>query len=391
MLNFETSQMCTRCVMDTSAAAIRFDESGRCNFCRDFEAAAHFSAVSELGDAETRESLAALVSEVKKEGARKPYDCIVGVSGGLDSSWTLVKAKELGLRPLAVHMDNGWNSELATNNIYNLVDRLDVDLYTYVVNWSEYRNLMLAFFNADVIDVELLYDNAMLAVCYEQARKYGIRFILSGSNAATEGLAIPEEWNWRDKRDARNIRSIARSSNVKVKSLPTISNLQLMIDRYVRRIEWVPFLDFFDYRKDEALTNLTKEYGYKPYPYKHYENVFTRFYQAHILPVKFGVDKRKVHLSSLIMSDQITRKEALALLKQHPYPQPEDLAADLEYFLKKMEWDEIQLDEYLKRNERPHTDWGTDLTVKYLIPAVRPFTAFFRKAFRVTPAENPQS
>ncbi|MDH6256029.1 N-acetyl sugar amidotransferase [Aurantimicrobium minutum] len=382
MPNHSNTTECSFCVMDTSATGICFDSQGRCNFCLDLELNIQTNLLDSNKIQPTLQDLLNFAEEVKKAGKGKQYDCIVGVSGGLDSSWALIKAKELGLRPLAVHMDNGWNSELAANNIYNLVSKLDVDLFTYVVNWAEYRDLMLAFFKADVIDVELLYDNAMLAVCYQQARKYGIRYILSGSNTATEGLAIPSGWNWRDKRDARNIYSIAKSSGVKIRSLPTISNLRLMIDKYVNHIDWVPFLDYMDYRKEESLETLVSEFDYKPYPYKHYENVFTRFYQAFILPKKFGVDKRRVHFSSLIVSGQLTKKEAQKLLLESTYPSQDEQQADLEYFLKKMEWSQIDLDAYLARPERSHDEWGTDLTMKYVVPAVSPIASVARKLKR---------
>jgi len=176
--------------MDTTAEDIIFDEHGNCNFCEDF--------IKKLKNPikKVNLNLEEFVQKIKEDGKGKNYDCIVGVSGGVDSSYTLVKVKELGLRPLAVHMDNGWNSELAVSNIKNLIEKLDVELYTHVIDWSEYRQLMQSFFDADVIDVELLYDNAMLAVNYKLANRYGVKYILSGSNIATEGMKIPNNWNW---------------------------------------------------------------------------------------------------------------------------------------------------------------------------------------------------
>jgi len=176
--------------MDISAADIFFDAKGICNFCTEFLREKSNIIFEDLKKKE--EKLKYFIKKVKEEGKEKKYDCIVGVSGGVDSSWTLAKVKELGLRPLVVHMDNGWNSELAQNNIANLVQNLQVDLYTHVINWNEYRELMQAFFEADVIDVELLYDNAMLAVNYQQANKYGVKYILSGSNSSTEGMRMPK-------------------------------------------------------------------------------------------------------------------------------------------------------------------------------------------------------
>jgi N-acetyl sugar amidotransferase len=352
-------QVCTRCVMDTTAPDIEFDELGVCNFCRDYEERCnHIVFEDHEAKADKRKSL---IEKIKQDGQGKEYDCIVGVSGGVDSSYVLHLAKQEGLRPLAVHMDNNWNSELAVNNINNLISALGVDLYTHVIDWDEYRELMQAFFDADVIDIELLYDNAMTAVNYRLARKYGIKYIMSGSNMATEGIKMPEGWNWI-KTDAKNIRSIAKTRNVKIKTFPIISTLEYVYNRVVRKIQWVSILDLYDFSKESALKLLEESYGYKRYPYKHYESIFTRFYQGYILPEKFGVDKRKLHLSTLIMSKQITREQALQALKSNPYPEIEKLEEDKEYFLKKMKWSLDSMSSYLNRKEKNHSCFNNEKT-----------------------------
>tara|TARA_R100001143_G_C3360947_1_gene135575 strand:+ start:14247 stop:15353 length:1107 start_codon:yes stop_codon:yes gene_type:complete len=338
--------------MDTTASEITFDNQGVCNFCTDFLEKSSHIIFEDTGEKKKR--LNQFVARVKKTGHGKKYDCVVGVSGGVDSSWTLIKAIELGLRPLAVHMDNGWNSELAQNNIANLVNGLGIDLYTHVIDWNEYRALMQAFFDADVIDVELLYDNAMMAVCYQQARKFGIKSILSGSNQATEGLKIPDEWNWY-KRDVRNIKALGKQfGNVKIETFPTHSTVDFILDELIRGIHWISFLDYLTYNKFDALDLLENKFGYKRYPYKHYESIFTRFYQGYILPEKFNVDKRLVHLSTLILSDQLTRKEALEQLEESPYHSKVALESDIEYFLKKMGWSKKDLEDYIARPEIRH-------------------------------------
>jgi N-acetyl sugar amidotransferase len=353
----ETFQECTRCVIDARAADIVFDSAGCCNYCTAMldELAVYQPADPNLLAAK----LATFVGEVRSAGHGKRYDCIVGVSGGADSAYALYLAKQHGLRPLAVHMDNGWNSELAVNNIENLVRKLGVDLYTHVVEWREYRALQQAFFDSDVIDVELLYDNAMLAVNYGLATKYGVKYILSGSNTTTEGMRMPRNFNW-NKFDRKNILAIAQRKGVKVSSLPTIGVKRFVWHRLVRGTQWVPFLDYIDYNKEHCIEILVKELGYRPYPYKHYESIFTRFYQGYLLPNKFGVDKRRLHLSSLICSGQMRREQAKELLELSPYPNPDDLQADIEYFLKKMGWSERELHEYLARPERPHDDFGSE-------------------------------
>lgn len=350
-------QICKRCVLDTTAKHITFDADGYCNYCCDFLEREKVHVLNNpVNREQARESL---ISSIKRKGRNKRYDCIVGISGGVDSSWALVKAVKLGLRPLAVHMDNGWNSELAQHNIENLVKKLDVDLYTYVIDWEEYRKLMQAFFDVDVIDIELLYDNAMLAVNYNQAAKNKVKYILAGYNQVTEGMGVPNGWNW-NKFDRKNIISIGASQNVKVDSFPAIGASRRFYLQYMRNTVMLPFLDYFEFSKESALKLLTNEFNYKPYPYKHYESVFTRFYQGYILPRKFNVDKRRAHFSNLIVTGQMSRIEAIEKLQGIPYPSEREMEDDRQYFLKKMKWTDKDLDDYLSRPERLHSEFGSE-------------------------------
>lgn len=352
-------QTCAQCVMDSTVPDIIFLDDGTCNYCKAFLC---LLKTIDPADLEVRrKNLFDLVDQIKKDGSGKQYDCIVGVSGGVDSAWVLYQAKQLGLRPLAVHMDNGWNSELAQNNIEKLVKKLDIHLYTHVINWHEYRELMQAFFDADVVDVELLYDNAMYAVNYRLAKQHKIKWILAGTNKSTEGMRMPPGWNWF-KFDAHNIRRIGARNGVKrLTTFPAIGSLDFVWFTFVRKIKWVSFLDFFDYKKDEALSVLEKECEYKRYPYKHYESIFTRFYQGYILPKKFGIDKRKLHLSTLVVGNQMKREEALKLLCEIPYPNVNVLNEDIDYFLKKMQWTHAQLESYLDRQEVSHSVYGSEM------------------------------
>lgn len=350
-------KVCTRCIMDESAPDIVFDEAGVCNYCAEYLVTKQRYVIADPVEREKR--LAALIDQVKRDGRGRRYDCIIGISGGVDSSWALVKAVELGLRPLAVHMDNGWNAELAQNNIANLVRGLGVDLVTHVIEWTEYRGLMEAFFAADVLDVELLYDNAMLAVNFQQAQRFGVKHILAGTNVATEGMRMPPGWNWF-KYDKRNIRGISRRfGGPRVDSFPAIGTLDF-IQYTLRGIRWLSFLDQFDFRKQAALQLLQGNFGYKPYPFKHYESVFTRFYQGFILPTKFGVDKRKLHLSTLVMNGEMGREEALAKLSGPAYESEQLLRQDRRYFLKKMRWEEDKLQAYLRRPEVAHDAYPSE-------------------------------
>lgn len=334
--------------MDSSADEINFDVDGVCNFCTDF------LCRLKRNRQESTLSFDDFVTKVKRAGLGKRYDCIIGVSGGVDSSWVLVKAVEAGLRPLAVHMDNGWNSELAQNNIHNLISSLNVDLYTHVIDWSEYRGLMQAFFDADVVDIELLYDNAMTEINYRLAAQYNVKYILSGQNLATEGIEMPRSWNWF-KYDGKNIKSIASKHNAPIiDTFPLFSVTRYLKYRIINRIQWTSPLDLLHYDKNDTLSQLEAQYGYKRYPYKHYESVFTRFYQGFILPNKFGIDKRKMHLSTLIMTNQLTREEGVSLMKSIPYITEQELETDKLYFLKKMKWSDADLTRYLKRPPRSH-------------------------------------
>lgn len=344
--------------MDAKAAGIVFHADGTCNFCT--EMMTKLAAYQPASAEELSSKLASFVEGVKRAGKGKRYDCIVGVSGGADSAYALYLAKQQGLRPLAVHMDNGWNSELAVNNIENLVRKLGVDLYTHVVEWGEYRALQQAFFDADVIDIELLYDNAMSAVNHGLATRYGIRYILAGTNTTTEGMRMPANYAWY-KFDRRNIVALAARNGVRTRSMPTIGVTGFVWHRFVRGIQWVSFLDYIDYNKEACIDLLVREIGYRPYPYKHYESIFTRFYQGYLLPKKFGIDKRRLHFSSLICSGQMTRAQAVALLEQSPYPDPDQLDADIDYFLKKMGWSQADLDAYLRRPERAHDSYPSEV------------------------------
>jgi len=376
--------------MDTTAGQIEFDEGGICNFCREFEL--ELRQQTDAEGTEPTKNIDRFIDQVKRSGGSK-YDCIVGLSGGADSSWALYQARRRGLRPLAVHMDNGWNTELAQNNIENLVRKLDVDLYTHVIDWEEYRSLQQAFFDSDVIDIELLYDNALAGVNYRQARKAGVKYILSGSNTATEGLRMPEDWSCGNKLNKRNIRGIWKrfGRGGFPKTFPAYGIWDYLIDHAMLGITWIPFLDYFEYNKDDAVEVLQRDVSYRPYEYKHYESVFTRFYQGFLLPEKFGVDKRKNHLSALIMTGQMEREAALHLLASPPYSNPELLREDRDYFLSKMGWSEQELSEYLARPQVPHAAYGTDENLWRMLENLAQKRKRRRNGSRSVETENPST
>lgn len=325
-------QECNRCLMDTSDPWITFDEEGVCNHCRQYD-----SYIAQAGDAEARKAkLDALVDHLKRQGKGKPYDCIMGLSGGVDSSYLAwLAVRKLGLRPLVVHVDAGWNSELAVNNIQNIVQRLGLDLHTLVVDWEEIRDLQRAYFLSGIANLDVPQDHAFFASLVKEARKYGIRDILNGGNMQTESI-LPDAWGY-DASDPTSIKGIHdRFGTVRLKRYPMMTNLgRLIIDPYIRRMRSHRPLEYIDYNKDEAKALLKSELGWRDYGGKHFESVFTKFFQAHYLPTKFGYDKRLAHLSSLIVSGQMTKQEARAEM-QKPLYDPVELEEDRVYWVKKL-------------------------------------------------------
>lgn len=324
-------QVCTRCVMDTSVPDIEFDETGQCNLCRAADARMQREYYA---GAEYKPQLDALIARIKHEGRNKPYDCIIGVSGGVDSSYTAYLVKHVyGLRPLAVHFDNGWNSELAVENIERLLSKLEIDLYTHVMDWEEFRDLQLAFLKASVANSEIPTDHGIVALLYRMAAKHGVRFIINGGNLATESI-MPSSW-MHDAKDLTFIKAIHKRFGTKpLRTFPTISSARLAWYILVRRIRYVTLLNYIDYNKDAAIAFLGEQLGWRKYAGKHFESIYTRFFQGHILPQKFGMDKRRPHHSSLIVSDQMTRDEALADLENPPYPADVE-KDDIEYVSQK--------------------------------------------------------
>lgn len=310
----DSRRVCVHCVMDTSDPDIFFDAEGRCNHCREYE---RLLAVFVSNDAEREQRLGRLVRRIKRSGRKREYDCVIGLSGGVDSSYVaLLVASELGLRPLAVHMDNGWNSNLAVSNIERIVRTLSIDLYTEVLDWDEFRDLQLSFLRASTPDSEIPTDHAITAVLMEQARRHRIKYIIGGSNIRSEAI-MPGAWS-QGIRDWRYISSVQkRFGTRKLDTFPHFSIFKFAW-RKLRGQRWVNILDYVDYRKTDVIPVLQRELGWEPYETKHGESVYTRFFQNFILIRKFGYDKRRGHLASLVCSGEMTRAEALEALAAPP-------------------------------------------------------------------------
>lgn len=328
--------MCTRCIMDTTDTDIIFDEHGFCNHCtmalnklKEF----HFKS-----EQKREQKLNEIVNVIKKTGKGKKYDCVIGLSGGIDSSYlAYVLVKQYGIRPLAVHVDNGWNSELAVMNIENIVKKLNIDLHTWVIDWDEFKELQKSFLRASVVDLEMLSDHAIIVEINRIARKKRIRYFLIGSNYQTESI-MPGSWFYSNKHDSKNIKDIYKKygNKRKIKTFSFLSFREYLFfeKSYVR---YLTPLSFMDYNKHEAKAILQKEIDWQDYGTKHHESFITKFYQTYILPNKFGIDKRSAHLSSLICTNQITRESALEELKKPFFKDNNEEREAIEYFCKKME------------------------------------------------------
>ena len=345
-------QICTRCIMDATDPDIVFGENGWCNHCSGWLQRSNFYA---LTLEERTRRLSILAEEIKRRGHGKDYDCIIGVSGGVDSSFVAIKVKELGLRPLAVHVDNGWNSEKAVGNIKRILDPLQIDLYTIVLNWKEFRELQLAFLRASTPDSEIPSDHAIVASFYNATRKHHVGYYLSGINFRTEGIHV-REWS-QGHLDRRYIQSIYKQfTGKRLKHFPLIPLPTLVRNIVMHRPKAVYLLDYVDYDKQAAKRMLIEKYGWEDYGGKHYESMYTRFYQGWILPHKFGYDKRRMHLSTLICSGQITRDEALKEISAPPYP-PEWVEPDTAFVIKKLGISRQEFDSIMAAPKKRYSDY----------------------------------
>jgi N-acetyl sugar amidotransferase len=327
-------RICTNCVMDTTDAAIIFGPNGVCDHCNTYYN--HTLPSWDTKEKGQRE-LDTLVTRIKESGRGKDFDCIIGMSGGIDSSYLTYLAKEeFGLKPLVFHVDAGWNSQEAVNNIEKLVDHLGLDLYTEVIDWEEMRDLQLAFFKSGVPHVDAPQDHAFFATKYKFAEKYKVKHILTGANLSTECIRNPIQWMYYQS-DSIQLKDIHRQFGTKpLKRFPTTSILRHKLYLpYVKGIRAVRPLNYVPYIKQDAVKLLVERFGWQPYPQKHFESRFTRFYEGYWLYEKFGFDTRKVQYSSLIVTGQMTREEALEKLKKPPYD-PETIHQDFEYVATKL-------------------------------------------------------
>ena len=349
------SRICTRCIMDTSDPDITFDEHGVCSHCHRYNEELP-KRVFKGKEAENK--LSNMISQIKSVGSGKEYDCIVGVSGGVDSTYVAYLTKKIGLRPLAIHFDNGWNSELAVSNIEKTLNKLGIDLYTYVIDWEVFKDLQLSFLKASTPDGEVSTDHAINALLFKEASKRGIKYIISGMNFATESMAV-KAWAYGHS-DWRYISSVhKRFGYSSLKKYPHFKFFHLFWWTFVKRIKSVSILNYLEYNKEEVMNILQNELGWVYYGGKHYESVYTRFYQGYILPKKFNIDKRRGHLSDLIKSGQLTREDALTEIIKSGYDQGL-LDQDMQFVMKKLNLSQQEFNAMMELPIKSFIDYPND-------------------------------
>ena len=354
-------KICEVCVMDTTDINIVFDKDGVCDHCNDF-----YSNVKPNWhtDSKGKKELDKIISKIKLDGKGRDFDCIIGMSGGADSSYLLHKVVvDFGLRPLVFHVDGGWNSEIAVNNINAMIDKLGLDLYTEVINWEEMKDFQLSYFKAGVANIDVPQDHAFVATLYNFANKNKIKYIMNGGNISTECVRNPLEWLYYGT-DMSQINDIRKKfGTIKLKTYPFSSVFRHKIYlKYIRQVNVIKPLDFMPYIKSEAMIFLEKEYGWQPYPQKHFESRFTKFYEGYWLTKKFGYDTRKVQYSSLILTEQLKRDDALEMLKKPAIPD-EEAIHDFEYIAKKMGISTDELQMYFDQENKTYRDYKNQLSI----------------------------
>ncbi len=362
---------CSRCILDTNDYPdIIFDAQGVCNICHIYDILENKTIFR--GDV-AKDKLGEMLAFLKKSRKKNSqYDCIVGTSGGVDSTYLLYLTKEWGLNPLAVHVDNGWNSDLAVKNIQSVLNKLSVDLYTYVINWEDMRDMHLSFLKASVMDIELPFDNTFMAALFKIAYKFNLKNILLGYNTETEGWLPPNFSHY--KLDSLNIHAIHNKFGEKrITDFPTIGIFKSFLYKYFLHIGIHSPLNYVKFNKNEVKGFLIDKLDWRDYGYKHYENIFTRFYQGYILPQKFNIDKRKSHLSTLICSGQISRDYALEEIKK-PIYSTDLLITDKAFIIKKLGITQNEFEDIMNLPVCMHTDYPS--YVNY-IKKLRKLKSFF--------------
>ena len=353
-------QICSRCVLDTTESTITFDEKGICHFCKEFD---NYKEGEKRTSEDKHTQLQEFIKKIKRDGEGKEYDCIIGVSGGVDSSYVALLVKDFGLRPLAVHLDNGWDDELAVKNIENICKTLSIDLYTHVINWEEFKDLQLSFLKASVANAEAPTDHAIFAILYKMAKKYNLKWIIDGVNDATEfsrPTTTSAGYRYDDLKHIIGIHQIFGTQ--KLKTYPSISIWRKFFLRSILKVRQFSILNYVYYNKNEAKELLINKLDWRSYGAKHHESLYTKWHQVLYLPHKFGYDKRRIHLSDMILSKQISRDEALRELEEPSLPL-QDIRELEKYVMKKLDISEVEYLRILSDSPKKFSEYPNDNNV----------------------------
>lgn len=331
---------CKRCLFNSLMPSVEINDKGICNYCKLYDELDFSHPVNNPDNT----LLNKLIEKIKNAGAKKKFDCIIGVSGGTDSTYTLLLAKRSGLRPLAVHFDNGWDSELSVANIHNALQILDIPLETYVVNWEEFKDLQRSFLKASVPEAEIPSDLAIVSVLYKYAHRHNVKYILNGISFRTEGN-MPLIWGYCDGKYLKSVHK--KFGTVPLKTFPNLTLAKMFYYNIIRRIKVVRFLNYVNYTKPGAQAILEKELKWKNPGGHHYESIYTRWYQGYLSPVKFNIDRRIVALSAQVRSGHILKEKASSILKSPHYPESR-IIEDKEYIIKKLGFSNEEFEQILK-------------------------------------------
>jgi N-acetyl sugar amidotransferase len=361
--------ICSRCILDDTIKDIWFDTNGICKYCYIHEEMEKEHSLKNGGN----KKIENIISKIKEVGKNNDYDCIAGISGGRDSTYTLYKAVQLGLKPLAVHFDYGWNSDISVTNIKNVCEKLKVDLHTVVADWEEFKDLQIAFLKSGTPDADIPADYAIYSVLFDTAHKEGIKYILNGHSFRTEGTS-PISWTYMDGRYIKNVHKQFGRLKI-INSFPVMTMSKLLYYIFVNRIKEVRLMEYINYVKQDVDSFLEGELGWKYYGGHHHENNFTKFIQSFYLPKRFGIDKRKTELAAMIRSGQIKRDEALEKVHENPYHYEKE---NVEYVINKLGLTKKEFDDIFNAPIKSHDDYPTYL----------PYIRLFKYPIRIAVSLN---
>ena len=379
-MNPRKYQICTNCIMDTSDSKLTFDERGWCEYCCNF----HTIIRPNWNPGEKGiEAIMPMIEKIKREGKGRDHDCLLGISGGLDSSYVAYVAKErFGLRPLMFHCDAGWNSDIGVGNIQKIIEGLDLDLVTEVVNWEEMKDLQRAFFKSQVPFVDTPQDLALFSAIYNFAAKNGFKYVVTGGNNSTECVRESLDWTYFST-DTRQVRDIHHQFGTRtLETFPTCDIFKYKFYyRWVKGVRVIKLLDSVPFIKKDAIRELNEKFGWQPYPQKHYESRFTRFFESYWTPKKFGFDKRRAYMSSEILTGQLTRMEALARIAK-PELDEATMAQEFEYVATKLGWTVGEFQDIFNGKNKSFRDYKNNLFLITLGAKISNILGLDRRIFR---------